>query len=191
MANRTDWVLRQHRIGTDLELEVLEDRHVRELFATVDANRAHLRQWLPWVNDSRSIDDTRAFVAGVRKQITEHNGFSLAIRHQQRLVGVIGIHHINWNNSFTSIGYWLAQDAQGQGIMTRACQALIDHLFDTVKLHRIEIRCAVDNRKSRAIPERLGFTNEGVARNSEWLNDRFVDLVVYARLATERNDHDE
>jgi ribosomal-protein-serine acetyltransferase len=84
-----------------------------------------------------------------------------------------------------SIGYWLAAPWQGKGIMTTACAALIDHAFKELKLHRVEIRCATGNARSRAIPERLGFVKEGVIRQGEWVNDRFLDLAVYGMLATD------
>lgn len=72
---------------------------------------------------------------------------------------------------------------QGKGLMTKACETLVRHAFEDLGLNRVEIRAAVDNRKSRAIPERLGFQQEGVLRDAEWLYDRYADLVVYAMLA--------
>jgi ribosomal-protein-serine acetyltransferase len=47
----------------------------------------------------------------------------------------------------------------------------------------VEVRAAPGNRRSRAIPERLGFRQEGILRDAEWLYDHYVDLVVYAMLA--------
>ncbi len=69
--------------------------------------------------------------------------------------------------------------------MTRACKAIIDHTFKDLGLHRVEIRCAAENFKSQAIPERLGFAREGVIRQAEWLYDHFEDHVVYGLLAPE------
>src|SRR3712207_9579419 len=57
--------------------------------------------------------------------------------------------------------------------------------FLELGLNRVGIACAVENEKSCAIPERLGFRNEGVQRQAEWLYDRFVDHVGYAVLASE------
>jgi ribosomal-protein-serine acetyltransferase len=62
-------------------------------------------------------------------------------------------------------------------------EALVDHAFDEWKLHRVQIRAATGNTKSRAIPERLGFEQEGILLEAERVGDRYQDLVLYARLA--------
>ena len=172
-------------LNDDVALELLELRHADELFRVTDANREHLRQWLPWVDSTRTSADTKAFIKATLKQLGDNHGFQTAIRHRGALVGVIGHHGVNWGNRSSSLGYWLAREASGRGIMTEACRAYTRHAFDTWNLNRIEIRCAVENAKSRAIPERLGFRAEGTLRQAEWLYDRFVDHVVYAALAGE------
>jgi ribosomal-protein-serine acetyltransferase len=174
-----------HRISSEISLELLEPRHASELFALTDANREHLRGWMPWVDGTQTVDDTKAFIEVTRTQLAANSGFQTAIRLRDRLVGVVGLHRVDWSNRFTSIGYWLARDAQGQGIMIQSCRAYVEHAFGALELHRIEIRCAVENAKSRAIPERLGFHFEGVIRDGEWLYDHFVDHVVYGILSTE------
>lgn len=92
---------------------------------------------------------------------------------------------IDWVNRNAMIGYWIAGDYQGKGIMTRACTALISYAFETLRLHRIDIRCATGNAKSCAIPRRLGFSYEGILREAKWLYDHFVDLNVYSMLDRE------
>src|SRR5207237_767367 len=72
--------------------------------------------------------------------------------------------------------------AQGRGTMTLAVARLVDYAFDVWQLHRVEIRAAVDNARSRAIPERLGFVQEGVMRDGERFGERYLDLVVYSML---------
>jgi ribosomal-protein-serine acetyltransferase len=67
--------------------------------------------------------------------------------------------------------------------MTAAVSALIGHGFHTLKLNRIEIRAGVRNRRSRAVPERLGFRHEGTLQQAERLGDRYVDHAVYGLLA--------
>lgn len=88
-------------------------------------------------------------------------------------------------NRKDTIGYWLAEKFQGKGIITDAVKALIKYGFTEMNLNRIEILCAVDNTKSRAVPERLGLVNEGITRDCEWLYDHFVDSVTYSILSKE------
>jgi ribosomal-protein-serine acetyltransferase len=86
-----------------------------------------------------------------------------------------------------SIGYWLDEKYVGKGIMTKACIEFINYAFDVYKLNRVEIRCAEDNLKSRAIPERLGFTKEGIIRDGELLNDGYTNCIIYGLLRREWN----
>jgi ribosomal-protein-serine acetyltransferase len=174
--------------GDELELHLLEETDAEELFALVDDNRAYLREWLPWLDQNTEVEHTRAFLRAVRKQHEDHNGFTCGIRWKGRLVGVVGLHGIDWPNHKTSIGYWIAQPWQGRGMVTRACRALLRHLFDDLGLNRVEIACAPGNARSNAIPQRLGFVREGVLRQNERLYDRRVDNVVYSMLASEWRD---
>jgi len=175
------------RLGIDDETELclLKERHAEELFVLMNQNRKYLREWLPWLDTNKSLDDTEEFIKGSLEQFANNSGFQSGIWFRGRLAGVIGYHKIDWVNRATSIGYWLGASFQGKGLMTNACRVLVDYAFNEFGLNRVEIRCAVENKKSRAIPERLGFKQEGVIRQAEWLYDRFVDHVVYGMLAGE------
>jgi ribosomal-protein-serine acetyltransferase len=175
----------RYRIDEETELRLLEERHAQELFALIDQNRTYLREWLPWVDGTTSLEDTRKFIRFSLEQFARNEGFNAGIWYHSKLAGVIGHHKINWANRKTSIGYWLGVSFQGKGLMTKSCRAVVNYDLNELKLNRIEIRCAVENRKSRAIPERLGFRQEGIIRQAEWLYDHFVDLVVYGMLADE------
>ncbi len=172
-----------HRTDDQTELRLIEERHADTLHALIDRNREHLRPWLSWAGGTRSAADTREFIRGTLRRFAANNGFDAGIWHRGELAGMIGVHAIDWNNRKTSIGYWLGTEFQGKGLMTAACRAVVDHVLGELGLNRVEIRCAPGNRRSRAIPERLGFVQEGTLRQAEWLHDHFGDLVVYAMLA--------
>ena len=170
-------------ISDRFSLKPLELRDAEQLFRVTDNNRQYLRQWLPWLDSIKRVEDSRAFIRAVQAQSSHNNGTQLAIRLNQKIVGVVGHHQVDWRNRLTSLGYWLSEDYQGRGVVTAACRALVTNAFNDARLNRVEIRCAVSNGKSRAIPERLGFRQEGLLRDAEWLYDHFVDHVVYAMLA--------
>ncbi len=165
----------------DIELRRIAPKHAAALFALVDQNRTRLREWLPWVDKTKTTEDVLAFIKKTKKKGEIHH----VIFKNQTLVGIIGLHHIDHDNRKAIIGYWLAKEVEGQGIMTRAVRLVLQYAFNELKLHRVTIDCATGNAKSCAIPERLGFTREGQMRDSEWLYDHFVDLKRYSILEHE------
>jgi ribosomal-protein-serine acetyltransferase len=173
------------KLDDGLELRLLEERHAETVFAVVDQNRAYLRKWLPWLDVSISPDDTRSFIKKSLHEFANGEGLGAGIWNHDQLIGAISYNFIDRSNRIAHIGYWLAAGQQGRGVMTKACRALVDYAFNELKLNRVEIRCATGNTKSCAIPQRLGFKQEGLQREAEWLYDRFVDLAIYGMLASE------
>jgi len=138
---------------------------------------------MPWAADE-TPEATLRFIRLTRRQVADNDGFQTAIVCDGRIVGAVGFHGVDWDHRSASIGYWLDAGHQGRGIMTGAVRALIDHALRDWGLNRVEIRAAPDNRRSRAIPERLGFRQEGVLSEAERVGDRYLDSVVYAILAS-------
>jgi ribosomal-protein-serine acetyltransferase len=171
-------------LGDDSRLRLLEEGDAEELYALVDANRDYLAEWMPWAAD-QTLEGTLAFIRTTMRRHAENNGFETALVLDGRIVGAAGFAGVDWVARSTSIGYWLAEPHQGRGLMTSAVRALIDHAFGEWELHRVQIQAAVGNNRSRAIPERLGFQQEGVLREAERVGDRYHDLVVYGLLASQ------
>ncbi len=165
-----------------LELRLLEERHGEALFALTNKERGRLREWLPWVDSTETADDTLAFIRSSLEQFARNEGVTAGIWNNHALAGVIGTHKIDWANKKVEIGYWLAREFEGQGIITEACRAMVTYLLHDLDLNRVAILCATGNSKSCAIPTRLGFAFEGTLREGEWCSDRFLDLNVYSML---------
>lgn len=172
-------------IDPSLRLRSLQLEDAEELFRLVDANRTHLREWLPWLDSTTGVESQRDFIRSILDQEARGQGGVYAVLADERIVGVAGYHPIRWTNRSVDIGYWLASEAVGKGIMTRCCRALVDHAFTELGLNRVAIPVAVGNARSRAVPERLGFKIEGTIRDAEWLYDHYVDHVLYAALQRE------
>jgi len=172
-------------VDDTISLEFLEEIHAESLFNLVNANRAHLREWLPWVDQMQSVANFVYYISDTKRRAADKTDFGYAIIIDKNIVGRIGLHHINQHNKIAEIGYWLADDQQGRGIITRCCTALINHGFTQLGLNRIEIKCATGNEKSRSIAEKLQFKQEGILREAELLNGKFIDLYLYAMLKKE------
>jgi len=172
-------------VDRDVRIKLLEPRHALDLFKLVDSNRIQLREWLPFVDDYRSVAAATQFITRNREESDGTTGLVMGIWSGRLLAGVVTFDYIDWGNRAALVGFWLGKSFQGRGIMTRSCSALIDLAFNELGLNRVEISCALENRRCRLVAERLGFGQEGISRQSEWLYDHFVDTVSYSMLASE------
>ncbi|WP_226537454.1 GNAT family N-acetyltransferase [Fictibacillus halophilus] len=176
-----------HKIDENIALRSLNVNDAEELFHLTINSKDYLKEWLGWLDYTNEVADTREFIQATLKGFVETGGYpkSAAILYQGKIAGTIGFNEINKLYKIGVMGYWLGEGFQGKGIMTKACKAFIEYGFNELNLNRMEIRVAEENRKSRAIPERLGFTEEGRIRQAEWLYDHYVDHIVYGLLAEE------
>ncbi|SDJ43770.1 GNAT family N-acetyltransferase [Salimicrobium halophilum] len=174
-----------HKIDEEVSLRLIETRDAERVFELVDRHRLHLRTWLPWVDHTTKVEDTKEAIQGFRKGYAEDKSMTVVILYRDSVVGMTSFNKLDWTNKVAYIGYWLAEDYQGKGIMTKSAKAMTDFAFSSLKMNKVDITAAVENRASRAVPERLGFTEEGVIREEEWVNDRFVDHAVYGMLQRE------
>ncbi|MED1205795.1 GNAT family N-acetyltransferase [Heyndrickxia acidicola] len=173
------------KVDEKIEIQLFQQEHKNELFSLIDKNREHLRKWLLWVDKRQSPEGLEPVISAWLTNYANNNGFDGGIRYNGTLVGMIGLHYIDWKNRATSIGYLLAENAQGKGIMTKTVRALANYLFEKLNLNRIEIQAAVNNVKSLAIPRRLGFTEEGIKREGQWLYDHYEDLILFSMLKSD------
>lgn len=170
------------RLDASTYVRPLESRDAQPLFEAIRENVEHLRPWMPWAETTRSADDTLAYIKTTLEQIGKENGFIAIIIHDGKPAGGCGLHRIDRANRFTTLGYWIAKKIEGRGYVTRTTAAMVDWAIFDQDLHRVELRAAVENRRSRAVAERLGFQQEGVARDAERIGERYHSLVVYSML---------
>ncbi|WP_066071377.1 GNAT family N-acetyltransferase [Neobacillus soli] len=177
-----------HKIDDEVSLRLIGLQDAERIFELTDHNRGHLRAWLPWLDTTTTVEDTKGFIQMCLKGFAENKSLNTVILFKGEVVGVAGFNEIDWSNKIAYIGYWLGAGYQGNGIMIKTARALTDYAISELKLNRVDIRAAVENKKSRAIPERLGFVNEGRIRQAEWLYDHHVDHIVYGMLAKDWNE---
>ena len=151
-----------------------------EIFAIVAHHRTSLGEWLTWIDATRTPADARRYAQFAQVQFESRVAFDYAVRRGGTIAGAIGIHGIDWAHRSAQMGYWISPEETGKGIVTRAAAALTTHAFARLDIHRLEIRCVVQNHKSRAVAERLGYAHEGTLHEAYLLHGRFRDISLYA-----------
>ncbi|MFI1093986.1 GNAT family N-acetyltransferase [Streptomyces sp. NPDC020917] len=166
-------------------LAPLEVGHDEEFARHMDRAREHIR---PWVGPTFVTTD----VEGARGTLTRyaerqaHDGARLyGIWHEGTLVGGVMFTDFQTAMGCCEIGCWLEPSAEGRGLVTPACSALLDWAFTDRGLHRAEWHCRADNLRSAAVAKRLGMTLEGVRREAWPYRGTRHDKQVWAVLAPE------
>jgi ribosomal-protein-serine acetyltransferase len=174
------------RVDDEIELRLVEERHIDALQALIERNLVHLRSWMPWVHEGASREDLASWVRLSLQRHAEGGGFYAAIWHRREIAGTLGL-EIDQRQRSAEIGYWLDRDLQGRGVITRSVRAVVGACFGELGLHRVEILCSPQNVRSRAVAERLGFLHEGTLKEAERIGDRYQDLAVFGMLTADWN----
>ena len=173
------------RVDEELEVALFERDDAETLHALVVANRERLARWMPWAQ-APTPEGTRGFIEGrALAAIAQADGFEAGVWWHGRLVGAVGIHDVRRDPLQGSIGYWLAAEAEGHGLVQRVVRAVAAKAFADLGYTRLGIRADVDNARSRAVPERLGFALEGILRRAMFDGRRYADQAVYGLLRDE------
>ncbi|MFI7679753.1 GNAT family N-acetyltransferase [Actinophytocola sp. NPDC049390] len=169
----------------DAELRALEPWRAPEFAAHVAAAQEHLLRWLPWGASAAEVDGAEKLLQRYADAQARGEGRILGIWVGDKLVG--GVLFRVWDQAMGNceLGVWLAPEAVGRGLITRASTEMIDWAFRVRGMHRVEWRCATGNTRSSAVARRLGMTKEGVLREAAPLHGVRHDIEVWAVLASE------
>lgn len=173
------------RLSPEITLKSSSPKQADALYDAIQSNKLYLGQFLPWVAHVNSLNDSITYLQKSQENCAQGTELSYNIYKNNVLVGRIGLHQIDKINNNASIGYWLSEDYQGQGIITTACIALLKIGFNDLNFQRIEILTAVNNTKSAAVPLRLGFVHEGILRQVERHDQKYFDLNIFSMLKNE------
>jgi ribosomal-protein-serine acetyltransferase len=176
-------VFPETRLGDDVTLRLIAPADAAEIFSVAALNRAYLAPWMAWLPHTQKVEDITAYITGALEESARGVCVPCVIRRERCIIGTISLHNIDRMHRTAEVGFWLAQDATGRGIMTNAARAMIAFGKATLQLHRIELMAAVENRSSRRVAERLGMQYEATLRERLHLNGRAHDAALYALVA--------
>jgi RimJ/RimL family protein N-acetyltransferase len=139
----------------------------KAVFEAVQASLNELKPWMPWAHREQTEQDTEAIVREAYAKFITREDLRLHIFNNVtgEFIGSSGLHRINWDVPKFEIGYWIDTRLSGKGYITEAAEAITNFAFTELNAKRVEIRCDAKNLRSKAIPERLGYTLEGILKS--------------------------
>jgi ribosomal-protein-serine acetyltransferase len=171
------------RIDDEIELIPIHAGFAEAIAEHAERDHERMARWLPWVERGRTADDARAFIATVEERRALDRGECYAIVVAEDFAGAVDIHDVNREHDVAAVGYWLGSVFGGRGIMTRALRATAERAFSRHRIHRLELYASVNNKPSRAVAERAGFTLEAILRERLWSPNGHDDAALYVRFA--------
>ncbi len=159
------------------------------LFEAMNESRDHLRPWMPFADEHKTIDESRNWIIHTMAQWLLRNDLILSIWDLStgRYLGGTGLHPHDWETGYFEMGYWLRASAEGYGYVTEAAQLLTNYALDSLQANRLEIRCDELNVRSAAVPKRLGYVLEGRLRNQMTTSDgRLRTTLIFSFIPGDR-----
>ena len=156
-----------------LEIRCYEPRDAPDLQAALARNKAHLEPWIPWAHaEPTTVDAKLDRILLFRSGFDRHEDYTYGIFDPDggALVGGTGL-HLRCGPGAADIGYWIDAARGGNGFAREAAVAMTRVGFEHLRLWRLEVRCDPANVRSAAIPQRLGFTEDGTLRARFQMHD--------------------
>ncbi|WP_430816259.1 GNAT family N-acetyltransferase [Carboxylicivirga sp. RSCT41] len=173
-------------VNQQIKLCEIKMQDAAVIFNTIDQQRDYLGQWLPFIAHTKVQADTENFIKAVSNVPYDQKELIFTIWYNDDFAGLVGFKATDRANSKTEIGYWLSEPFQKKGIVLSCVRYLSEYAFTRLGINRIQIKCASGNKRSKRIPEKLGFIFEGIERAGERVNEHtYFDLEVFSLLRSD------
>jgi RimJ/RimL family protein N-acetyltransferase len=157
----------------------------KAVYEAINASMNELKPWMPWAHRDQTEQDVEENIRNAYVKFLAREDLRLHIFHKETgvFIAASGLHRINWQVPRFEIGYWIDTRYSGNGYITESVEGITKFAFNELKAKRVEIRCDSGNIKSRAIPEKLGYSLEGILKNDGLSADGkdIRDTCVYAK----------
>ncbi len=171
-----------YKIDDEITLKEPMIYHSEALSLGINADYDYLKEFCPAPATGNTLEGATVLINNFCEQNRTLQGLYSLIFYKNEIAGVFQFNRFDFLNSTTEIGYWIFSKYQGLGIINRCAVPMIKYAFEELQFNRIEIKCAVENKKSQLIPQKLGFSKEGILRQAELINGKFLDTIIFSLL---------
>ena len=156
---------------------------------TAACNDRAIAEFLDLIPSPYTEADARAYIDLCREGWADGTLTNFAITDAEtgEAVGSVGVRWVKPDQGLAEVGYWVARNARGKGVCTRAVRLVSRWVIADQGAERLQLRADEQNAASRKVAVNAGFTEEGVLRSSRY-NERLgrrVDFVMYSLLPDE------
>jgi len=142
----------------------------------------NLRGGLPYTYTEQ---DGKEFISAMLSA-DESETFAFAITVDNTVIGSIGIfRQENIHRQTAELGYYIAEEYWGKGIMTEAVKQICEYVFEKSDIIRIYAEPFAYNAASCRVLEKVGFLYEGTLRSNSVKNGKVIDMKMYSLLIRE------
>ena len=129
----------------------------------------------------KSIGNTNQFISFLLRQYeaSEPSNWGITLRETQQLIGTCGFMYWDREQRLAEIGYALAKDYWGRGLMVEAVRQIIEFAFERMAVERVIARCHIDNLASERVMQKIGMTFENLLRKNIQIKGEYVDVKKY------------
>lgn len=172
-------------LGDNARLRPLEPWQAQEFLDHIDRARAYVDPWIPWATFSTDLASATATLQRYADHMATDTRRIYGIWLDGTLVGGVMFTKFETTSGVCEVGCWLEADGAGQGLVTRACRALIDWAFRERGMSRVEWVVASGNTRSIEAARRLGMTRDGVLRQHSLYRGARHDSEIWSILSEE------
>lgn len=157
------------------------------LFAAVTESISELSSAMTWCQDGYSMEKSAAFVSSCH--IRWHDGdeytFVIFDAKDRRLLGSVGINHINRTHGFGNLGYWVRSTRTNRGFASAAVRLASRFALKDLGLHRLEMVVSAANVPSQRVAQKAGAKFEGLLRKRIMLQGKLHDAALYSLISSD------
>ena len=156
-----------------------------EFFNLIDSNRTRLEDFFAGtVSRTKTLEDTVNYCAIIERKVNDKSYFPYIITNKDNgFIGLVDVKNIDWNVPKAEVGYFIASNYEGKGIISKAMGNVIEYLVDTYKFKKLLCRVGSKNQGSINVAIKNGFQLEGTIRNDyRTTKGEIVDLIYYGKV---------
>lgn len=162
-------------------LKPISSKHAKDLAKNM--NNWNVLKHLSPIPFPYEIKHAREFSGKMEKEMKkeEPEDYVMVIEINGEVVGAVGVHNIKYAHK-AELGYWLAEQHWGNGIMPEVVKKFTSHVFSRFKLRRLYALANSTNKASMRVLEKNGMQFEGIERKTLFERGKYIDCHVYSKI---------